>query len=332
MDPQPPVIDVTGLVQGDASALERVAADLRAPCAEWGVFQIAGHGVPASELAEFDAAMNAFFDRPNDEKNAVRRTRDNARGYYDEELTKNQPDWKEVFDYGAEPGDAGPPAAHSDGVNQWPEARGAEDAELRRVLVRHHASCRGVARALLRALCLSLRVAPESLDRFFEHDSSFVRLNRYASCPEPAAADAPIFPEQGHLGVHHHTDAGAFTLLLQDDVEGLQAHVGGRWTTVDPVPGAFAVNLGDMLQVWSNDRYCSPLHRVILHTDRARCSAPFFYNPSYETVCAPLPGLINAGEPPRFEPVSWAHFRDQRSAGDYADYGAEIQIGDFRIT
>jgi isopenicillin N synthase-like dioxygenase len=328
MSDQPPILDVAGLVDGDAEALARVAADLPGPCNEWGVFQIVGHGVPDAELAEFDAEMNAFFDLPREDKRRLLRTRDNARGYYDEELTKNRPDWKEVFDYGAEL-EGG--ARHSDGVNQWPTARGEADETFRRVMLRHHASCERVAHALLRALCASLGLAPETLDPFFANDSSFVRLNRYAACEEPAAPDAPFFPEHGHLGVHHHTDAGALTLLLQDDVEGLQAYVGERWITIDPVPGALNVNLGDMLQVWSNDRYRSPLHRVIVHHDRARCSAPFFFNPAYETVCAPLPGLLEQGEAPRFRPVSWAHFRDQRSAGDYADYGAEIQIEDFRI-
>ncbi len=327
MAEQPPVLDVSGLAEGEPGALERVAAELPGPCAEWGVFQIVGHGVPVDQLSDFDAQMNAFFDRPHEEKRRLLRTRDNAWGYYDEELTKNRPDWKEVFDYGADRVGGG----HSDGVNQWPSGRGAEDETFRRAMLDHHAACVRVAQGLLHALCVSLDLPPDTLDAHFEDDSSFVRLNRYATCDEPAEADAPFFPEAGHLGVHHHTDAGAFTLLFQDDVEGLQVYFGERWVTIEPVRGALNVNLGDMLQVWSNDRYCSPLHRVIVHRDRVRCSAPFFFNPSYETVCAPLPGLLARGESPRFREISWAHFRDQRSAGDFADYGAEIQIEDFRI-
>jgi isopenicillin N synthase-like dioxygenase len=92
-----------------------------------------------------------------------------------------------------------------------------------------------------------------------------------------------------------------------------------------------SVNLADMLQVWSNDRYRSPLHRVIVHRDRERVSAPFFLYPSYETICEPLTGTLGARAKPRFRPISWARFRDQRSAGDYADYGAEIQIDDYRL-
>jgi isopenicillin N synthase-like dioxygenase len=100
---------------------------------------------------------------------------------------------------------------------------------------------------------------------------------------------------------------------------------------VQSEPGALTVNLGDMLRVWSNDRYRSPVHRVLARTDRERFSAPFFFNPRYDTLCSPLAGREESGFTPRFREVSWAHFRDQRSAGDFADYGSEIQVEDFLV-
>lgn len=322
-----PVIDVTGLVEGDTGALERVAEALREPCRRTGIFHVTGHGVPAAELDDFDRAMRAFFALPREAKRALRRTRHNAWGYYDEELTKNRPDWKEVFDYGAERGEGEAQPAHSDGRNQWPEAL----PELRPVLLRHHAACDRVAQAILRAIALSLGFEADRFAPFFDRHSGFVRLNRYPRCDDPAPPDADWFPERGHLGVHHHTDAGAITLLYQDRVAGLQAWLDDRFVVVEPVEGAFTVNLGDMLQVWSNDRYRSPIHRVLASAGEERYSAPYFLNPSYETVCEPLLEAGAAHEPARFRPISWAHFRDQRSAGDYADYGAEIQIEDYRI-
>ncbi len=324
---QPAIVDISGLRAGDPRALERVARDLAKPCAEWGAFHIVGHGVPRAELDRFDAAMRALFDLPESAKRAVRRSRDNARGWYDEELTKNRPDWKEVFDYGAERDPTDSDARHSDGVNRWPEGSG----ELRGTLLAHYGTCEQLGLALMRALCVSLGVAPDVLDRAFDPHSSFVRLNRYAPCPDPAPPDAPLFPESGHLGVHHHTDAGALTVLYQDEVAGLQIEHDGAFVVIEPVPDAFAVNLGDMLQVWSNDRFRSPLHRAITSAERTRHSAPFFLNPGYGTVAKPLESLVGPGERAHYRPVSWTHFRDQRSAGDYADYGSEIQISDYRI-
>ena len=322
----PRLIDLTGLFD-DEAAFARVARELRAPCEQLGVFQVTGHGIPPEELAEFGDAMRRLFGLAETEKQRVRRTRENAWGYFDRELTKNRPDWKEVFDYGAERDPADPDARHSDGLNRWPEAA----PELKPILLRHHASCERIALGLLRAISASLGFERDRLDGFFAGHSSFVRLNHYPRCDEPAPPDADWFPARGRLGVHHHTDAGALTILYQDEVAGLQVRCQDRFVLVEPVPGALTVNLGDMLQVWSNDRYRSPIHRVLANAERARYSAPFFLNPRYDAVCEPL--AASTGEPtrPKFRPISWAHFRDRRSAGDFADYGAEIQIDDFRI-
>jgi len=286
-----PVIDVARLSECEATGDSWPDADahreLAACCAEYGAFHVVGHGIPLEHLREFDTAMRRFFALERDTKQQVGRTRDNARGFYDEELTKNRPDWKEVFDYGAERESDSRDASHSDGTNQWP----AGLPGFRSALLRHYADCERVGLLLVRALCTSLGLEPTRLDAALSGHSSFVRLNHYAPCDDAAPADAALFPESGKLGVH----------------------------------------LADMLQVWSNDRYRSPLHRVIADPLRDRYSAPFFLNPAYDAVCAPFADLIGPAAPARYRPVSWSHFRDQRSAGDYADYGHEIQIEDFRI-
>jgi isopenicillin N synthase-like dioxygenase len=306
---------------------DQVARELQGPSAEWGGFHVVGHGIDRHELVEFEDAMRAFFELPIEVKRTVRRTRENARGFYDEELTKNRRDWKEVFDYGADRVADDPDADHSDGINQWPRSA----PEIHAPLLRHFESCERVGLALLRGLCNSLGVRTQALDPPFEKHASFIRLNCYAPCPDPAPADAPLFPDTGHFGVHHHTDAGALTVLHQDKIAGLQVEKDGKFLTIDPIEGSLFVNLGDLLQIWSNDRYRSATHRVLANAERTRYSAPLFLNPSYETICEPLLGLITEANPAKFRAVSWAHFRDQRSAGDYADYGAEIQIEDYRI-
>ena len=322
----PETVDISGLTSGDERALDRVARDIEAPSRALGMFHIVGHDLTEADLARFEATMHALFALPGAVKQGIRRSRDNAWGYYDEELTKNRPDWKEVFDYGAEadPDRAAP--VHSDGTNRWPPG----ETGIRDALLAHHAACLRLGQHLLRALSVSLGFAPDRLAAYFDGDSSFVRLNRYPVCEEPAAPDAPPLPDSGHLGVHPHSDAGALTILFQDRVASLQVEIEDRFELVEPVPGALTVNLGDMLRVWSNDRYRSPVHRVLARRDRERFSSPFFYNPRYDTVCQPILAS-HSSERPRFRPVSWAHFRDQRSAGDFADYGAEIQVDDYLV-
>lgn len=326
------VVDLSPLAQAGAGGIERVAAALEGPCTRLGVFHVVGHGLSTERLTAFDAAVRALFALPLEAKRAARRTRDNAWGWYDAELTKNRPDWKEIFDFGPERPASGTPddddrTRHSDGRNQWPV--GAE--VLRPVLLEHHAACRRVALELLRALSVGLGLAPDRLVSAFDVDSSFLRLNHYAPCPDAAPPDAPWFPDRGPLAVHHHSDAGALTVLYQDAVPGLQVWTGERFEGVAPVEGALTVNLGDVLQVWSNDRYRSPVHRVVADRTRTRISAPFFLNPGYDTVYAPILEGDRKGDSPCYAPIAWATFRDRRSAGDYADYGAEIQIEDYRL-
>ena len=97
------------------------------------------------------------------------------------------------------------------------------------------------------------------------------------------------------------------------------------------MPGALIVNLGDVLQVWSNDRYKAAIHRVLAMEKTDRYSIPFFFNPGADTVAEPLPTTVSDQNPARYRPIKWSDFRGARTDGDYADYGTEIQISQFRI-
>jgi isopenicillin N synthase-like dioxygenase len=101
-----------------------------------------------------------------------------------------------------------------------------------------------------------------------------------------------------------HTDYGAFTLLLQDSLGGLQArNSAGDWIEVPPVEGTFVVNLGDMFQMWTNDLYVSTLHRVVNASGKARLSVPFFNYPHGRTVIRCLETCCSTDTPPKHEPV-----------------------------
>ncbi|MDX1561990.1 MAG: 2-oxoglutarate and iron-dependent oxygenase domain-containing protein [Gammaproteobacteria bacterium] len=313
-----PVIGIRDLAD-DGRAL----AELDAACRDWGFFQVVDHGVDDGLISSVHEQMRAFFALPRHEKTKILRTRTNVWGYYDHELTKNTPDWKEIFDVG--PAEAEGPVAGA--MPQWPDAL----PEFKAVLNAYIDACRNVANRLLAAIALNLSVPPSELTAAFgSDDSSFLRLNYYPLCADPAPADAETMPASGHLGINHHTDAGALTVLIQNDQPGLQVLRNGVWRLVEPRADALVINIGDIVQVWSNDRYTAPLHRVLANSERVRYSAAFFFNPSYETDYAPLPRLCNADSPPRYRPINWGRFRAGRAAGDYADYGKEIQISDFR--
>lgn len=298
---------------------------LHEACRDWGFFQVVGHGVEARLRRETQRQMEAFFSLPADDKHAIIRTEKNPWGFYDQELTKNVRDWKEIFDVGP-PESEGPLAG---AMPQWPNTL----PQFETTILDYSDECARVARHLLSAIGSNLGMAPDYLGRMFEPDhTSFLRLNYYPACDSPAAPDSPTIPAEGHLGISHHTDAGTLTVVMQDSVPGLQVERHGGWHLIEPVADAFVINIGDIVQVWSNDLYKAPLHRVITHTDRERYSAAYFFNPSSHANYAPLPSVCDEEHPPLYESINWGEFRAGRAAGDYADYGEEIQISQFRTT
>jgi len=302
-----PVIDIRRLRSRDTLAA------LDAACRRWGFFQVTNHGIPAALIDDVHVVMRRFFRQPAAEKSRIARTRENPWGFYDRELTKNRRDQKEVFDVGPDDG-AGI-------VPQWPPG----DPEFRQAITRYSRACEGLAYRLLSAMSLNLGMSAGFLSRGFgPNHSSFLRLNYYPDTENLRHGDSPY-------GVGQHTDAGAMTLLLQDDQPGLEVFHDGRWNIVEPRRDALVVNIGDIVQVWSNDRYRAALHRVAASRGYERFSVPFFFNPDYRTDYAPVPAVVANGELPRYRTINWGEFRKLRADGDYADYGEEIQIDRYRI-
>jgi isopenicillin N synthase-like dioxygenase len=302
MSSQPPVIDI--------SDAERalVHKQLDDACREWGVFQVVGHGLDVRMFEALRRQMRALFSMPLEEKLAISRSAKNPWGFYDRELTRHTRDWKQVYDYG--PPDGG------ELVPQFP----AKLPAFRPIIGAFYEACDALSLRLVRIMARNLGMPPESLDAHFRPaHTSFLRFNYYPKCPQPVKP----------LGVNPHTDSGAVTLLLQD-APALEVSRKGTWWLVEPVRDALTVNLGDVMQVWSNDEYAAPLHRV-LATEEERFSAPFFFNPSYATNYAPLPSVVDPRHPPRYRPINWREFRDQRAAGDYADAGEYLQISRYAI-
>ena len=303
MRSQPPVID---FAESERAHVHR-AIDVA--CREWGVFQVVGHGIDLRLIAALRRQMRALFGAPGEQKLAIARTAKNPWGFYDRELTRHERDWKQVYDYG--------PADGADQVPQWPAGLPA----FAPIVQAFYEACDELALRLLRVVTRNLGMPGEALDRHFRPaHTSFLRLNYYPRCPEP----------QRHQGVHAHTDSGALTLLLQDR-PGLDVLHGGAWLRVQPRADALVVNIGDILQVWSNDRYQAPLHRAFVNPNEDRFSVPFFFNPAYSTDYAPLPSAIDARNPPRYRPINWREFRARRTAGDYAPAGEYAEISQYAL-
>jgi len=108
-------------------------------------------------------------------------------------------------------------------------------------------------------------------------------------------------PDRGIFAAKPHTDYGAITILANDQVDGLQILHENQWKSVPPVEGAFVVNLGDMLQKWTNGLYKSTMHRVVMDGEEDRYSIPFFFEPNVH--CRVKPVVVREGEGVREEEI-----------------------------
>ncbi len=296
-----PVIDIEKLSSNSLSDRKAEANTLRNACLKNGFFYAANTGVGATTTANLLAASRAYFALPDSIKLTISKEQSSCgRGY--EGLSRQrleagaQPDLKEGFVMGTHLSDDDPRVRAGwtqHGPNMWLPG----DHPGRAVVERYHAEMSHLARRLMRGLALSLDIPEDYFDDCCRDSISTVRLLHYPPQPANASADA--------RGAGAHTDWGAITILLQDDVGGLQVHNGDNdWIDVRPVPGTFIVNLGDLVPRWTNGLYRSTVHRVINRSGRERYSAAFFFDGRGDYVSECIPTCLAEGEFPKYPPLS----------------------------
>eukprot|EP00882_Tetradesmus_deserticola_P026949 GHRQ01029774.1.p1 GENE.GHRQ01029774.1~~GHRQ01029774.1.p1 ORF type:complete len:192 (+),score=75.26 GHRQ01029774.1:466-1041(+) len=165
---------------------------------------------------------------------------------------------------------------------------------------------------LLRLLALSLALPADYFAPHFTHPMVALRPLHYTA--EVSA------PASGVFGAGAHSDYGMLTLLATDEVPGLQVHLDGSWQAVQPLAGAFIVNLGDMLERWTNGLFKSTLHRVINTTGQERYSIPFFFEPNFTTRVECLPCCVTEERPPAYPPTTAGEHLLAKYAQTHAGY------------
>lgn len=315
-----PVIDLSNPNQ------TQLINQLYQACSTWGFFQLVNHNIPPDLLSSFQQAMSSFFALPYNTKVKLKRNANNARGYFDDELTKRKRDWKEAIDIGIPGGsrdwnilDNDSSNMCLDGVNQFPTE--LECPNFRNVVVDYFNECSKLSNRLAKLMMIALNGSGDGgenseeeekfLKRMKDDHTSYLRMNYYPPSDAESTANNTIDNLHNNsfsnnksaanadtLGISPHRDAGFLTILLQDDdCHSLQVarfedddHIGDddKWVTVHPIPGSLTINTGDMAMICSNGRFRAPLHRVLTDKTRKRYSAPYFYNPGYNELIQPF--------------------------------------------
>jgi isopenicillin N synthase-like dioxygenase len=283
-----PIIDITGLGSADPDERRRVAGALGQAAREVGFLYVRGHGVPQDLSDGLLAAARAVFDLPLARKldwyigGSV-----NHSGYVpegEEVFADGKIDRKEAYDIGLDAPQGGAPML---GPNLWPELAG-----FRVPVAAYYAAMAALARRMFRGFALALDLPEDHFEPHLAKPPSQLRLIHYPF--DAHAVDAQ--------GIGAHTDYEFFTILRSTE-PGLEVMNGaGRWIDVPPAPDAFVINIGDMLEAWTNGAFVATSHRV-RKVAAERYSFPFFATCDYETVVAPHPRFVAPERPARYPPL-----------------------------
>ena len=278
-----PVIDIAALQQDDAVAAGQIAARIGRACETAGFFYVTGHGVPEPVVDGVLAAAAWFFDRPQAERDALDVAGSPCfRGYVPMGITgpgvprRLLEAFQLMLDLGPDDPDVRAGSVMH-GPNRWPE----DGLDFRMALETYYSAMTALSDRLLGAFARALGLDAGYFRPYFAKPLTQLRLLHYP--PQP--------PDEDVMGVEAHTDTGAFTILLQDASGGLEVrNRAGDWIAAAPVPGSFVINIGDMMQRWTESRFVSTPHRVANRSGRDRISVPFFANPDYAAVITPVTG------------------------------------------
>jgi isopenicillin N synthase-like dioxygenase len=290
------VIDVSGPADSFAGEVDRA-------CRDRGFFYIVGHGVDPALCAELTDLAAEFFAQPEDHKAriAMRLGGPAWRGWFGvgSELTSGRPDAKEGLYLGIE----GPPGERPlQGPNLWPD----RPARLRPAVERYTAAVTQVGQHVLEGMAIGLGLGADWFRRSLTADPLMLfRLFHY-----PPAGDG--------WGVGEHSDYGLLTLLLQDDVGGLEVRGPDGWMDAPAIEGSFVCNLGDMLDRMTGGRYRSTPHRVVNRSGRDRYSFPLFLDPGWDAAVAPI--SLGGDAPPDDAARRWDGTSLRDVSGTYGEY------------
>ncbi|EEF27056.1 1-aminocyclopropane-1-carboxylate oxidase isoform X1 [Ricinus communis] len=262
-----PVVDLSKLNGEEKKPTMELIKDA---CENWGFFELVNHGISHELLDIVERLTKEHYKKFMEQrfKEMVA-----SKGLEAVQSEINDLDWESTFF-----------------LRHLPISNMAEipdlDEEYRNTMKEFAKELEKLAEKLLDLLCENLGLEQGYLKKAFygsKGPTFGTKVSNYPPCPKPDLIK----------GLRAHTDAGGIILLFQDDkVSGLQLLKDGQWVDVPPMKHSIVINLGDQLEVISNGKYKSVMHRVIAQTDGTRMSIASFYNPGSDAVICPAPALV----------------------------------------
>ncbi|KAH9705208.1 Fe2OG dioxygenase domain-containing protein [Citrus sinensis] len=265
-----PVIDMSKLQDDDDDEL----AEFHLACKDSGFLQLINHGVPEKVIEKMKTDIEEFFKLPLEEKMACAQLPNSIEGYGQAfVVSKDQKlDWGDMLFLLTQP-------ANIRTTSLWPTI----PTSLRATIEEYSLELQKVTIFLLKLMAKNLGIEPGKLASLFEDGIQGIRMNYYPPCAQANRV----------IGLTPHSDSVALTLLVQvNQVQGLQVKKYGKWVPVKPIPGAFIINIGDIIEIMSNGEYKSIEHRAVVNPEKERLSVAAFHSPNMNTTIGPLPNSV----------------------------------------
>ncbi|UJR16079.1 hypothetical protein I4U23_002992 [Adineta vaga] len=324
-----PIIDISPLLvlNSNEESQKETATQIHEACRNWGFFYVKNHGIPMKLQEELIELSRKFFARPLEEKMQISMSKGGRawRGYFPlgNELTSGKPDGKEGLYFGTEIDNKDHPKVRNNillhGCNQFP-SNNSDDIVFRHVILTYMTAIENLGRTIMSGLARSLKLDANYFDKnyFRNEPTCLFRIFNYP---------ASFCQQEGNenlWGVGEHTDYGMLTILLQDDIGGLQVKTSkNEWIQAPPISDTFVCNIGDMLDRMTGGYYRSTPHRVRnLSTKRDRLSFPFFLDPHWDAEVLPIPmqGLTTTDDDDDDAEQRWDKASVHTFRGTYGEY------------
>ncbi|XP_058200349.1 1-aminocyclopropane-1-carboxylate oxidase [Rhododendron vialii] len=266
-----PVIDMEKLNGEERATTMDMIKDA---CENWGFFELMNHGISVELMDTVERLTKEHYKKCMEErfKEMVA-----SKGLEAVQSEIDDLDWESTFHLRHLP------------VSNMSEIPDLEE-DYRKAMKEFAGKLEKLAEQLLDLLCENLGIEKGYLKKAFYGSTGptfGTKVSNYPPCPRPELIK----------GLRAHTDAGGLILLFQDDkVSGLQLLKDGEWVDVPPLKHSIVINIGDQLEVITNGKYKSVMHRVIAQPDGNRMSVASFYNPGGDAVIYPSPALVEKEE------------------------------------
>ncbi|KFK28066.1 hypothetical protein AALP_AA8G467300 [Arabis alpina] len=277
-----PVVDLSNPDQ------ELVARAVVKASEEWGCFQVVNHGIPTELMQRLQNLGKQFFELPDAEKAVVAKPEDSREGYarrYEFDLEKKIGTVDQLFH------NIWPPSSVD--YKYWP----TNLLDYRKVNEEYTRQLKMLSEKIMGWLSEGLGLRSEAIKEVVAGEYMLI-VNYYPPCPHSDLIE----------GLDAHTDVSGLTLILPNEIPGLQVFKDDQWIELENIPSAIIVLIADQILRASNGRYKSVLHKTTVDKEKTRMSWPVLVRPTNDMVVGPFLELTGLDNPPKYKPMSYEDY------------------------